>query len=224
MTTFRLRRPLHALRVRPRLLTSLAVGLLVWFLLPDVLVPYGETRLLVAWNAFALLYLGLALHMAWQAGADVIRRRALQQDEGSGFVLVLVVLASVAVLLGIGSQLAVVKDLHGLARTRHVGLAALTVVSSWLFTQTLFALHYAHEFYLTRARKLPDGLAFPGTPDPCYSDFLYFACVIGTSGQTADVSFTSPAMRRVGLVHCVQAFFFNTTVLALTINIAAGLF
>jgi uncharacterized membrane protein len=59
---------------------------------------------------------------------------------------------------------------------------------------------------------------------PDYGDFLYFACVIGTSGQTADVSFTSRAMRRIGTVHCVLAFFFNTTVVALTINIASGLF
>jgi uncharacterized membrane protein len=58
---------------------------------------------------------------------------------------------------------------------------------------------------------------------PDYWDFLYFSAVIGTSGQTADVSFTSKAMRRTGLVHCVLAYFYNTTVLALTINIAASL-
>ena len=120
--------------------------------------------------------------------------------------------------------LAAVKDLHGIDKTRHVALAAVTVVSAWLFTQTLFALHYAHDFHAARARGLPDALQFPGTEHPDYADFFYFACVIGTSGQTADVAISSQALRRVGLVHCVQAFFFNTTVLALTINIAAGLF
>ena len=54
-------------------------------------------------------------------------------------------------------------------------------------------------------------------------DFFYFACVIGTSGQTADVAFATSALRRVGTLHCVLAFFFNTTLLALTINVAAGL-
>ncbi|MES2049282.1 MAG: DUF1345 domain-containing protein [Pseudomonadota bacterium] len=68
------------------------------------------------------------------------------------------------------------------------------------------------------------GLAFPGGHAPDYGDFLYFACVIGTSGQTADVSFTCRFMRRIGTVHCVLAFIFNTTLLALTINIASGLF
>ncbi|MBP7395112.1 MAG: DUF1345 domain-containing protein, partial [Zoogloea sp.] len=67
------------------------------------------------------------------------------------------------------------------------------------------------------------GLQFPGETDPDYGDFLYFAAVIGTSGQTADVSFASRPMRRIGLLHCVLAYAFNTTLLALTINIASGL-
>jgi uncharacterized membrane protein len=67
-------------------------------------------------------------------------------------------------------------------------------------------------------------LTFPGTKDPDYLDFFYFSCVIGTSGQTADVAFNGSALRAVGTLHCILVFFFNTTVLALTINIAAGLF
>jgi uncharacterized membrane protein len=86
-----------------------------------------------------------------------------------------------------------------------------------------FALHYAHDFYVANAQGNPGGLEFPDLTTPDYSDFLYFACVTGTSGQTADVSFSSRTMRRTGLVHCVLAFFFNATLLALTINIASGL-
>jgi uncharacterized membrane protein len=84
-------------------------------------------------------------------------------------------------------------------------------------------MHYAHDYYVADTHGRPAGLSFPQEPAPDYLDFLYFSCVIGTSGQTADVSFTSKAMRRIGLIHCVLAFFFNTTVLALTINIAASL-
>ena len=87
----------------------------------------------------------------------------------------------------------------------------------------MFALHYAHDFYVAQEHGKLGGLEFPKSPTPEYSDFLYFACVIGTSGQTADVSFTSRSMRRTGLVHCVLAFFFNTTLVALTINISYGL-
>jgi len=84
-------------------------------------------------------------------------------------------------------------------------------------------MHYAHDYYLSGRHGREPGLAFPQEPSPDYWDFLYFSAVIGTSGQTADVSFTSKPMRRTGLVHCVLAYFYNTTVLALTINIAASL-
>jgi uncharacterized membrane protein len=115
------------------------------------------------------------------------------------------------------------KNMQGGLKYAHIALAALTIVSSWAFTHLMFALHYAHDYYVARAKGLPGGLDFPGESAPDYGDFVYFSFVIGTSGQTADVSFTSKSMRRIGLVHCVLAFAFNTTVLALTINIAAGL-
>ncbi|MGZ5846922.1 MAG: DUF1345 domain-containing protein, partial [Ramlibacter sp.] len=128
-----------------------------------------------------------------------------------------------AVLLAVGSQLAQVRQLHGTERALHLSLALLTIVTAWLFTQVLFALHYAHDFYIARHRQLPDPLQFPGTADPDYGDFFYFSCIIGTSAQTADVSFTGSALRRIGTLHCVVAFFFNATLLALSINVAAGL-
>jgi uncharacterized membrane protein len=118
----------------------------------------------------------------------------------------------------------VVKELHGTLRYAHIALAVMTILSSWAFTQVMFALHYAHDYYVAEARGCPGGLDFPGGHAPNYGDFLYFSCVIGTSGQTADVSFTTRAMRQTGTLHCVLAFFFNTTLVALTINIASGLF
>jgi uncharacterized membrane protein len=111
----------------------------------------------------------------------------------------------------------------------HMGLAAATIVSAWFFIHLTYAFHYAHEYfdeYLTepdRPAAERGGLAFPGTEDPDYYDFFYFSYVIGVACQTADVNISSQAMRRVALVHCVLAFFFNSAVLALTINIAAGL-
>jgi uncharacterized membrane protein len=209
---------------RPRLWSSCAVGVAVYLLLPSYPGWPATARALVAWNAGALLYLALAAHMLMQSDTGAMQRRARAQGEGRLWMLAMVVVAAVAVLLAVGSQLAVIKELQGSARAPHVALAALTVLSSWLFTQTLMALNYAHDFYLARDDGRPDPLSFPGTREPSYGDFFYFACVIGTSGQTADVAFNGTALRPVGTLHCVLAYFFNTTVLALTINIAAGLF
>jgi uncharacterized membrane protein len=219
-----LRRAALVLAARPRLLGSLAFGLAVYLLAPLLFPLHAATRVLIAWNGGAWLYLALVWRMARHCDAVRIRRRALQQDDGRKVLLGLSVAAALAVLLAVASQLAVVKDLSGTVRLAHMALAALTVVTSWCFTQTIFALHYAHEFHAARLRGEPDPLSFPGTAEPLYRDFLYFACVIGTSGQTADVAFNGSALRGVGAVHCVLAYFFNATVLALAINIAAGLF
>jgi len=195
----------------------------VFLLLPGWLALHEVTRLIVAWNAGVCLYLALCADVILHSSQEEIRKRACLQDEGQFVILAMVVIAAIASLAAILSELAVVKEMHGALKAEHIGLAAFTIVSSWFFTHMMFSMHYAHDYYLADTQGRCPGLAFPDDPAPDYLDFLYFACVIGTSGQTADVSFISKSMRRVGLVHCVLAFFFNTTVLALTINIAAGL-
>lgn len=215
---------IRQIRARPRLFISSLVGLVVFILTPPSLAQHEITRAILAWNAGALLYLTLSAHMMFWSTHERMRYRAHLADEGRIAVLVLVVLAVIVSLTAIVTELAVAKDMHGSLRYTHIALAALTIVSSWAFTHVMFAQHYAHDYYTALAQGKPGGLEIPGETAPDYGDFLYFACVIGTSGQTADISFTSQSMRRIGTVHCVLAFFFNTTLLALTVNIASGLF
>jgi len=209
---------------RPRLLICLTIGLLTAIWLPEIMAQRSITKAIIGWNVGAGLYLLLAARMMFWSTHERMRTRALQHDEGRIAVLILVIAAALMCIGAIVAQLAVVKDLHGSQRYGHIALAALTIVTSWAFTQVMFALHYAHDYYATVVHGEHGGLDFPGGHPPDYGDFLYFASVIGTSGQTADVSFTSRKMRRTGTVHCVLAFFFNTTLVALTINIASGLF
>jgi uncharacterized membrane protein len=214
---------LRLVRSRPRLFVSILVGVLVVFLIPDTLALHEITRAIVGWNVGACLYLMLAARMMFRADPDKMRARAIAQDDGKYVVLGMVIVAAIASLGAIVAELAVVKDMHGMFRYAHITLAALTILSSWVFTQVMFALHYAHDYYAAMERGKPGGLKFPGESEPDYGDFLYFSCVIGTSGQTADVSFTTREMRRTGLIHSILAFFFNTTLVALTINIASSL-
>jgi len=220
-------RPRHflmrQLQARPRLFTSIVAGVLAGLLLPGSLELHRITRLIVAWNVTAVLYVVLAAVMMLRATPAQIRRRAQLQDEGQFVILAVVAVAAVASLVAIVAELSVSKSMLGMNRYAHIGLSALTILSSWAFTHTMFALHYAHDYYGCLSGTSKGGLSFPGDEQPDYGDFMYFAFVIGTSGQTADVDFTSRAMRRVGLLHCVLAFLFNTTVLALMINIAASL-
>lgn len=208
---------------RPRLFSSAAVGLATVLFLPSSIALHQVTRAIIGWNVGACLYLVLAARMMFWSSHERMRTRALQQDDGRIIILVLVVSAAIMSLGAIVAELAVSKDMHGTLRYAHIALAALTILSAWAFTQVMFALHYAHDYYAAEARGNTGGLQFPGGHAPDYGDFLYFACVIGTSGQTADISFTNRTMRRTGLVHCILAFFFNTTLVALTINLAASL-
>ena len=209
---------------RPRLLSSVVIGIATVLLLPEWVAHHTVTRSIIGWNVGAILYLVLAMKMMFWSTHERMRARALQHDEGNTVVLVLVITAALMCIGAIVAELAVVKDLKGELRYTHIALAGLTIVTSWAFTQTMFALHYAHDYYVCAIKGEHGGLDFPGGHPPDYGDFLYFASVIGTSGQTADVSFSSRKMRRTGMVHCVLAFFFNTTLVALTINIASGLF
>jgi uncharacterized membrane protein len=100
-------------------------------------------------------------------------------------------------------------------------LATLTIVLSWAFIHTIFALHYAHEYHAEH-RKNRGGLAFPGEEAPDYWDFVYFSFVIGMAAQTSDVAITSKAIRRTVAAHGIVSFVFNAALLALTVNIAAS--
>ena len=217
-------RLLRQVRSRPRLFIATGIAIAVALWLPDGVASHAVTRWLIAWNAGTGLYVVLAAIMMIRSTPHRMRHRAQIQDDGQTTILVLVVVAAAASLVAIAGELAVVKDMHGFIKGAHIALASVTVLSSWAFIQVMFTLHYAHDYYAAACHGRPAGLAFPNEEDPEYGDFFYFAAVIGTSGQTADVSFVSKPLRRIGSMHCILSYLFNTTVLALLINIGASLF
>ena len=221
MNGARRRRPprlLRVVRARPRLFVSGAIALVVTTLLA-VAAPWPLlTRLLAGWDVGVALYLVLAFHMMPTSTIDGIRRRAAEEDEGQAAILMLTVAAALASLAAIFAELA--TSARGEQHPVHLALAAVTIVLSWAFIHTIFALHYAHEFYDVTAGG---GLAFPGgEAEPDYWDFVYFSFVIGTTSQVSDVGITSKQIRRIAAAHGVISFVFNTALLALTVNIAAS--
>jgi uncharacterized membrane protein len=219
----RLPKPIRIVRTRPRLFTSATVGVLVFLalLLTDWRLP---TRLLIAWDACVGLYLVLALHLAAQADIHRIRRRAKLQDEGQTMILVLTAFAALASL---GAILALLgstgSSAGGSSRApAQLAFAGVTIVLSWAFTHTIFALHYAHEFYDENSGT-GGGMQFPGDDaEPDYWDFLYFSFVIGMCAQVSDVTVCCKPIRRTVFAHSVISFIFNAALLALTVNIAAS--
>ena len=211
--------PVRIVRARPRLFSSFGVFVAIAAILSVVTTWRLSPRLLVGWNIGIGLYLVLAFHM--MAGSDVvsIRRRAASEDEGKFAMLVLTVASALASLAAIIAELS--STLNGGARQpTQLVLAITTIVLSWAFIHTMFALHYAHEFY---DEEGGGGLTFPGPDEePDYWDFMYFSFVIGMTSQVSDVGITSKPIRRTVAAHGVVSFVFNVALLALTVNIAAS--
>jgi len=205
-------------RLHARLLISAAIGVAV------MLGLYGidwrlATKLLVGWDAGVALYLGLTYWMMAYALVSHIRRRAAQQDEGAVALLVLSAMAAIA------SLVAIIVEVGGAANGSAWGGLAFgmgTILLSWLFMHTIFALHYAHEYYGEGRDETIGGLEFPGGQNPDHWDFLYFSFVIAMTSQVSDVQITSKGVRRMVNAHGVLSFFFNVVLLALTINMVSG--
>ena len=212
----KLPRIVRVVRARPRLFLSAALGIVVALLLPSEW--RVATRLLVGWDIGLVVYLVFAFVAMGKADTARIRRRAAMLDEDRVVFLVLTAAAGLASLAAIVAELGVKETGREPA---HLALAAVTIALSWMFTHTIFALHYAHEYYIEN-RYQDGGLAFPGKEQPDYWDFVYFSLVIGMTSQVSDVAVTAKPIRRLVAAHGVLSFFFNVTLLALTVNIAAS--
>ena len=210
---------LRILRARPRLAMSTLVAAGVAAALPSIW--QMSTRLLIGWDVGITLYLALASHLMAAADVTHIRRRAAMEDEGQIGILILTVAAALASLGAIVVELASTPA-HGDGRhPAQLIIATLTILLSWAFTHTIFALHYAHEFYSEKGKNVC-GLVFPGGEDPDYWDFVYFSFVIGMTSQVSDVAVACKPIRRTVAAHGIISFVFNAALLALTVNIAAS--
>jgi uncharacterized membrane protein len=204
-----------------KLLTSIVVGVALFFVLPD---HWGTllARVLVSWNGGVALF--LVWVFVWMSGcsAEQLYQKYKEDDETAVVVLVVVTCAALVSLVAIVALLSTVRHVTGFQRAMHVSLAAATVLSSWLLVPTMFTLHYANAFYSASDDDRP--LQFPQTLRPVFWDFAYFSFTIAAACQTADVSTANTSIRKAVLAHSLIAFIFNASILGFAINISAGLF
>jgi uncharacterized membrane protein len=182
------------------------------------------TRMLIAWDVALAIYMVAVWWQTRGITSQHMIEHAAEVDEGRYFVLFVSlagVLASLtAIILELQSRLE-----PGMTKNAHVVFVFATVALSWLFVHTSFAKHYAHEYYgPADGGGIRKGLIFPGGEAPDFGDFFHFALVIGVAAQTADIQIAAKPIRRIVTLHGVLAFVFNTVILALTLNLAAGLF
>lgn len=169
--------------------------------------------MMAGFDAAAFLFLVSLWPLLDDESGDM-RRRAKDNDANRVGLLALTGLVMVVILV------AVANELMGKPPPVVVGLVIATLALAWLFSNTVYALHYAHLFYSGDDRgKDKGGLDFPECDEPDYWDFVYFSFTLGMTFQTSDVEMTRRGMRRVATGHCLAAFVFNLGVLAFTINV-----
>ncbi|UBF30042.1 DUF1345 domain-containing protein (plasmid) [Kovacikia minuta CCNUW1] len=211
------------LNAQTRLFIAIGVAIFAGILLPSWL--HLAARILCIWDAWMVCFLALTWTVILRATPKTMRRNAQQQDEGRVVILSLITIAACVSVLAIGFLLNHGKGVSAQVLVFYVTLAATTIIGSWLLVHTVFALHYAHGYYRDgdRSDEIAAGLEFPDDRQPDYWDFLYFSFVIGMTSQVSDVAIASRNLRRLALLHGILSFFFNTTILAMSVNIIAGL-
>lgn len=194
------------------ILFVLATAAATWAAIPWLGIRFG---VMAGFDAGALLFLLICLPLLRHESRDM-RASACRNDANR----VLLLLLTGAVMLVILVAVASILMQRGDHDPRMLALVVGTLVLSWVFSNSVYALHYAHMFY-TEAPGGGDsgGLEFPGTKEPDYWDFIYFAFCLGMTFQTSDVTVTSGRARRTVTLHCLEAFVFNLGVIAFAINV-----
>lgn len=215
---------MHSIAMRPRFYVSVIVGAIALIVLPRSWPPM--IRASAAFDLGGITYLLFAFRLILTCGANRIKARAARRDDSRIVILTLILLAIAASFAAIAGLIVEAKlpTTEPPEKLLLAALAVLTLMIAWTVTQVAFALHYAHDYYgPDEGSDAGNGLIFPGCEHPDYWDFLYFSTSIGATSQTSDTSVRSRALRRLVTLHAAVAFFFNTAVLALTVNIAASL-
>lgn len=218
-------RPAPRLRFRRRAVTRVPHPRFVLFLAVFVTVTAAlwpslgvGHAVILGFDAGAVAFLAATLPLWFEDGPAAARQRAARDDGGRALLLLVSALALAAVF----AALVAVIRAHTPVSVPDFLQVVLTLVLAWLFVNTIYAHHYAHLYFDQTGRDDMRGLAFPGTEAPVFSDFVYFAFIIGMTSQVSDVTIHSRRLRRTATLHGLLAFAFNLGVMALTINVLSG--
>jgi uncharacterized membrane protein len=208
-----------------RLLIAFALGCLVFLLVRSP----GHTGIpfLYGWICFA----GTSLFFSW---VTILLRHpkqtakiAQEQDASLLTVFLIVVCAAFISLFAVIFLLNSQPTSSRVGLSLHIVLSLVSITLSWLLIHSLFTIRYAHHYYdkpkEATGSHYAGGLQFPGNDHPDFLDFAYFSFILAMTFQTADVNITGRRIRRLALAHGLLSFVYNTTIIALIINIISGL-
>jgi uncharacterized membrane protein len=174
---------------------------------------------LIGWNIAATVFIAWVWFTVGGMDGAATAKHAAIEDLSRPTADLVLILASVASLVGVGLSLLEASDIGGLAKALTVGVASVSVILSWATVHTVFTLRYARLYYTAGG-----GIDFNEDRAPAYADFAYLAFTIGMTYQVSDTSIASSTIRRTALRHAYMSYLFGTVIVAMTINVVAGLF
>ena len=179
-----------------------------------------HSALLFGFDLAALLFLLSLWPIFRGSDAETMRRRAAQNDANRALMLLVTLGVMLAILTAVATELSGKSAPQPFA----IALAVASLAIAWIFSNMVYAMHYAHLFYLGNDQGEDcGGLDFPDTPTPEYWDFVYFSFTLGMTFQTSDVEIKTAPLRRLVIIHSLAAFVFNLGILAFSINILGSL-
>ncbi|MBA2249079.1 MAG: DUF1345 domain-containing protein [Chitinophagaceae bacterium] len=210
---------LHAIH---KIIICFALAIAV-YLLTDVKKINWLSHIMIGWDTFSFTMLIMTWITFKITTPTEIRKQAGVQDASRVVIFIIILISAIASFLAV-LILLIYKNPSTEAFDFPIAIAGM--LFSWFLVHTIFAMRYAHLYYGDHETK-PDvpagGLDFPGDQKPGYLDFAYFSFVLGMTFQVSDVQVTSKRLRKLALLHGILSFGFNTVIVALTINVIAGL-
>lgn len=187
-------------------------------------VPVGATLgwgflPLVAWVLASTVFLLWTWTAVWPLDADDTGRLSQREDPSGPVADVILLLTAVAAMLAVVLVIFRANHPNGTAAPLRLGLGIASVVGAWALVHTVFTLKYARQYY----RATPGGMSFHQDAAPRYRDFAYVAFTVGMTFQVSDTDIVDMQMRSTVLRHALVSFLFGTVIIAITINLVAGL-
>ena len=207
-----------------RLLLAVVLAAIAYLITPEM--NSHTLRILIAWNVGTWAEIIMTWIIILSSNAHNTKTRAENNDPGRRFVHVIVLISAA---LSLVASIALMREHEAKAKYEFLWwtVCLAGVVGAWVLNHTSWTMRYARMYY-RRTRnndvvRVVGGLSFPGDLEPDDLDFAYFAFTIGSCFQTSDVAITSRSIRRMVLVHAIQSFAYNTTVIALMLNVMFSL-
>ncbi|WOQ17204.1 DUF1345 domain-containing protein [Raineyella sp. W15-4] len=207
-------RPFHRL-VLVKLAACVVLGLLAGLVV--LLTWRPEAAAVSGWIVTAGIYCAWTWASVVRMDAVETRTHATEEDTGRGPTDVILLVASVASLVGVGVLLAASSQ-KGATAIIETGLGVLCVAASWVLVHVLFTMRYARLYY-----DGDGGVDFNQDEDPDYQDFAYLSFTLGMTYQVSDTALTSKTIRRTVLRHTLISYLLGAVVLASTVNLLASI-